>query len=123
MCWVMIPAGVLLYRDDTGRTEAEKLAHRIRTFRPFSGAPALATFAVMFAILNVAVLLLRRQLRRDQGDRCRDVGRLSLALPGGQGLRPPGLLRASRATRSLHGGHLGRVGVSPVGTAKCADEP
>ena len=31
---VMIPAGVLLYRDDTGRTQAEKLAHRIRAFRP-----------------------------------------------------------------------------------------
>ena len=27
---VMIPAGVLLYRDDTGRTQAEKLAQRIR---------------------------------------------------------------------------------------------
>ena len=27
---VMIPAGVLLYRDDTGRTVAEKLAHAIR---------------------------------------------------------------------------------------------
>ena len=54
VCWVMIPAGVLLYRDDTGRTQAEKLAQRIRTFRPFRARPALATFAVMFAILNVA---------------------------------------------------------------------
>lgn len=54
VCWVMIPAGVLLYRDDTGRTQAEKLALRIRTFRPFRGRPAFATFAVMFAILNVA---------------------------------------------------------------------
>ena len=26
----MIPAGVLLYRDDTGRTVAEKLAQRLR---------------------------------------------------------------------------------------------
>jgi hypothetical protein len=50
----MIPAGVLLYRDDTGRTQAEKLAQRIRTFRLFRARPALATFAVMFAILNVA---------------------------------------------------------------------
>jgi hypothetical protein len=48
---VMIPAGVLLYRDDTGRTQAEKLAHRVRAFR---GYPALGTFIVMFAILNVA---------------------------------------------------------------------
>jgi hypothetical protein len=48
---VMIAAGVLLYRDDTGRTQAEKLAHRIRAFRPY---PALGTFLVMFAIVNVA---------------------------------------------------------------------
>ena len=30
--FVMIPAGVLLYRDDTGRTVAEKLAQRARVF-------------------------------------------------------------------------------------------
>jgi hypothetical protein len=50
---VMIPAGLLLYRDDTGKTQAEKLAHRVRAFR---GRPALGTFVVMFAILNVAYL-------------------------------------------------------------------
>jgi hypothetical protein len=50
---VMIPAGVLLYRDDTGRTQAEKLALRIRAFRT---RPALGTFLVMFAIINVAYL-------------------------------------------------------------------
>jgi hypothetical protein len=50
---VMIPAGLLLYRDDTGKTVAEKLTHRIRAFR---GRPALGTFIVMFAILNVAYL-------------------------------------------------------------------
>ena len=48
---VMIPAGVLLYRDDTGRTQAEKLAQRVRALR---GRPALGTFLVAFAILNVA---------------------------------------------------------------------
>ena len=48
---VMMPAGVLVYRDDTGRTVAEKLAHRIRILPRH---PALATFLVMFAILNVA---------------------------------------------------------------------
>jgi Spirocyclase AveC-like len=48
---VMIAAGVLLYRDDTGRTLAEKLALRIRAFRPH---PALGTFLVMFAFVNVA---------------------------------------------------------------------
>ena len=48
---VMIPAGVLLYRDDTGRTQAEKLALR---FRAFHARPALGTFVVMFLIINVA---------------------------------------------------------------------
>ncbi len=48
---VMIPAGVLMYRDDTGRSQAEKLALRIRAFRT---RPALGTFVVMFLIINVA---------------------------------------------------------------------
>lgn len=48
---VMIPAGVVLYRDDTGKTVAEKLAHRVRGFR---ARPALGTFLVMFLIVNVA---------------------------------------------------------------------
>jgi hypothetical protein len=52
---VMIPAGVLLYRDDTGRTVAEKLAQRLRAFR---GRPALGTFAMMFVIINACYLLL-----------------------------------------------------------------
>ena len=52
---VMIPAGVLLYRDDTGRTVAEKLAQRLRGLR---ARPALGTFAVMFVIINGAYLLL-----------------------------------------------------------------
>jgi Spirocyclase AveC-like len=52
---VMIPAGVLLYRDDTGRTVAEKLAQRVRAFR---GRQVLGTFAVMFVILNASYLFL-----------------------------------------------------------------
>jgi hypothetical protein len=48
---VMIAAGVLLYRDDTGRTQAERLAQRVRVFRT---RPALGTFLVMFAVVNVA---------------------------------------------------------------------
>jgi hypothetical protein len=52
---VMIPAGVLLYRDDTGRTVAEKLAHRIRGFR---GYPALGSFLVMLVILNACYLFI-----------------------------------------------------------------
>jgi hypothetical protein len=49
--FVMIPAGVLLYRDDTGRTVAEKLAQRARIF---PGRPVLGMFVVMFLILNAA---------------------------------------------------------------------
>jgi hypothetical protein len=48
---VMIPAGVLAHRDDTGRTQAEKLAQRLRWLR---ARPALATFLVMAGTLNVA---------------------------------------------------------------------
>ncbi len=48
---VMIPAGVLCYRDDTGRTQAEKLAQRLRWFPT---RPVLATFLVMAGILNLS---------------------------------------------------------------------
>jgi len=48
---VMIPAAILLHRDDTGRTQAEKLAQRLRLF---PRRPALASFLVMFSILNGA---------------------------------------------------------------------
>jgi hypothetical protein len=48
---VMIPAGVLCYRDDTGRTQAEKLAQRLRWF---PHRPALGTFLVMAIILNLS---------------------------------------------------------------------
>jgi len=51
---VMIPAGVLCYRDDTGRTQAEKFAQKLRMF---DSRPALATFVVMFGILNVAYFM------------------------------------------------------------------
>jgi hypothetical protein len=52
---VMIPAGVLLYRDDTGKTQAEKLAQRVRVLR---GRPVLGTFVVMFAIINATYFFL-----------------------------------------------------------------
>jgi hypothetical protein len=52
---VMIPAGVLLYRDDTGRTVAEKLGQRVRAFR---GREVLGTFVAMFLILNAAYFFL-----------------------------------------------------------------
>jgi hypothetical protein len=52
---VMIPAGILVYRDDTGKTVAEKLAQRVKMLR---GKPALGTFIVMFVIMNAAYLFL-----------------------------------------------------------------
>ena len=51
---VMIPAGILVYRDDTGRTVSEKLAQRARIFH---SRPALGSFLVMLAIINVAYLM------------------------------------------------------------------
>jgi Spirocyclase AveC-like len=50
---VMIPAGVLIYRDDTGRTVAEKLARRARIL---PSRPTLGMFAVMLVIMNFAYL-------------------------------------------------------------------
>ena len=54
VCLVMVPAAVLCYRDDTGRTQAEKLAQR---FRWLPNHPALGTFLMMFAVLNVAYFM------------------------------------------------------------------
>ena len=48
---VMIPAGVLCYRDDTGCTVAEKLSQRLDLLRTRS---VLATFLVMFGFMNAA---------------------------------------------------------------------
>jgi hypothetical protein len=48
---VMIPAGVLCWRDDTGRTQAERLAQRLRWLPRH---PNLATFLVMAGLLNFA---------------------------------------------------------------------
>jgi uncharacterized protein DUF5135 len=50
---VMIPASVLLFRDDTGRSQAEKLAQRLRLH---ARHPALATFLVMAVVLNIAMI-------------------------------------------------------------------
>ncbi len=52
--FVMIPAGVLCYRDDTGKTVAEKMTQRLRFLQ---SKPTLATFLLMFGILNVAYFM------------------------------------------------------------------
>jgi hypothetical protein len=51
VCFVMVPAAILCYRDDTGKSVAEKLATRARVFPK---KPVLGTFVVMFAIMNVS---------------------------------------------------------------------
>lgn len=49
--FVMVPAAVLCYRDDTGKAVAEKLAARAKLF---PSRPVLGTFLVMFFIINIA---------------------------------------------------------------------
>ena len=49
--FVMIPAAILVYRDDTGKSVAEKLAAKAKLFPK---KPVLGTFLVMFAIINVS---------------------------------------------------------------------
>jgi hypothetical protein len=54
VCLVMVPAGVLVYRDDTGRTVAEKLANKARFFPT---KPALGMFLMMFIIINISYFM------------------------------------------------------------------
>ena len=49
--FVMIPAAILVYRDDTGKSVAEKLAAKAKLFPK---KPVLGMFIVMFAIINVS---------------------------------------------------------------------
>ena len=49
--FVMVPAAILVYRDDTGKSVAEKLAAKARLF---PSRPVLGSFLVMFVIINVA---------------------------------------------------------------------
>ena len=49
--FVMIPAGLLVYRDDTGKSVAEKLAAKAKLFPK---KPVLGMFVVMFVIINLA---------------------------------------------------------------------
>lgn len=50
---VMIPAALLLYRDDTGKSQAERLAQRLKLYK---SRPATATFIVMALILNLSFM-------------------------------------------------------------------
>ena len=118
---VMIPAGILCYRDDTGRSQAEKLAQRLRWFRT---RPALATFLVMAGTLERRLFLLWCRLRRDPRDEARDRRRLPVAVSGSQGLRSQRILRAEGQPGPYFEGHWntwmsgqpsGRPDVKPPG--------
>ncbi|MFV8165315.1 spirocyclase AveC family protein [Mycobacterium sp. 134] len=50
---IMIPASILLYRDDTGKSQAGKIAQRLRLH---ARHPKLATFLVMAVVVNVAMM-------------------------------------------------------------------
>lgn len=50
---IMIPASILLYRDDTGKSQAGKIAQRLRMH---ARHPILATFLVMAVVVNVAMM-------------------------------------------------------------------
>jgi hypothetical protein len=51
---LMIPAAVMIYRDDSGRTVAEKLALRTKAFQR---RPALGSFVVMLVVVNLAFMI------------------------------------------------------------------
>jgi hypothetical protein len=51
---VMIPTSLLMYRDDTGLVQAEKLAKGLKLYRT---RPGTATFLVMAGVLNVSFML------------------------------------------------------------------
>jgi Spirocyclase AveC-like len=50
---LMIPAAVMIYRDDTGRTVAEKLARRAKILPT---RPVLGSFVVMLVGVNLAFM-------------------------------------------------------------------
>ena len=81
--FVMIPAAILCYRDDTGKSVAEKLTAKAKIL---PSRPVLGTFLVMFAIMNVSYFAYGAWFCRDQGQPCGDLGRLPVALPGSQSL-------------------------------------
>ena len=117
---VMIPAGVLCYRDDTGRTQAEKLAQR---FRWFPHRPALGTFLMMFAILNVAYFVYGAGFAAIRASGLATAVACPYPFPEAKVYDPQGVLRERGATRPLLRGPLehlddrsadGRPTVNPV---------
>ena len=81
--FVMIPAAILVYRDDTGKSVAEKLAAKAQAVPEEAG-----TRHVPGDVRDHqrVVLRLRRVVLGDQGERSGDVGRVPVALPRGESL-------------------------------------
>ena len=82
--FVMIPAGILVYRDDTGKHGGREA----RATRPhlFRRRPALGTFLVMFVIINVAYFAYGAVFAVIKCERSSHVGGLPVAVSGGQSL-------------------------------------
>jgi hypothetical protein len=127
---VMIPAGVLLYRDDTGKTQAEKLALRIR-WRVFRGRPALATFSVMFAILMIAYSLYGLSYAVIRWSKAATSVACPYPYPDAKVYDPQGFYAKagqpgpyfSGIWNGWESGHSGRPNVATAPTGRCAPKP
>ena len=65
---LMIPAAVMIYRDDTGRTVAEKLARRAKILPT---RPVLGSFVVMLVGVNLAFMTMEWCTRPSLAGRAR----------------------------------------------------
>ena len=106
----MIPAGVLLYQDDTGQDA------RPRSWRSgsacFRGRPALGTFLVMFAILNVAYFVYGAGVRGDPWSAApRRRSRARGRIPEAKVYDPQGFYEKAGQPGPYFSGHLDRLGV------------
>ena len=119
-----VVAGV--HGDDPRRRAALPRRHRPHRrprswrskVRAFRGRPALGTFVVMFAVVNVGYLFLYgggfALIRGHQGG---DLGRLPVAVPRGQGVRPAAASTRRPASRARTSPASGRSGRAPSPTA------
>ena len=110
--FVMIPAAILVYRDDTGKSVAEKLAAKAKLFPEEASARHVPGDVRDH---QRVVLRLRRLVLGDQGQRAGDVGRVPVAVSRGQGLRPAGLLRGGRCRRTVLGRQVVHLAAGAAG--------
>ena len=100
---VMIPAGVLLYRDDTGRTVAEKMAQRVRCL-PLAPGPRQLSGHVRDH--QRRLLRYGAGLRPYQDTRIGHIGGLPVALPEAKVYDPQGFYETNGQTRTVLGRDL-----------------